>query len=772
MARIAKSFAIRCKRFRSAFVGCLALSTMVAGASALVADDGLDPLDWPMWRGPQQNNSSPETGLPDAWNPRGGEASNLLWKNDELAGRSTPIVVDGRLYTIVRHKPGTPEEGEKVVCADAATGEVLWEHTFNVYLTDVPDTRVGWSSCVADPSTGRIYAFGVCGYFCCLEGETGELVWSRSMQEEFGTISSFGGRTNFPRVFEDTVIISAITVGWGDTPKFDLMAKPAHRFFAFDKATGELRWLSGTRLIPYDTTYSTPTLTVVDGKAQMIFGSGDGAVWGLEPRTGRPVWKYQFSRRGINTSPLVEGNRVFIGHSEENNVGVAMGGFVALNAANLVGKQDGVPVPEELWRKYEVRVGKSSPILVEDRVWAIDDGAKLYVFDPETGEQIARKALGTMQRSTPLYVDGKVYVTEGNGRWYILRPDGDQIQTVQRSRLPRATCDGSPIVSHGRIYIPTSSTMYCISKPDHEPTEAVLAAVDAEPPAGDDDQPAHAQVVPYDVLLQPGQSQSYQVRLYNDRGQFLREAEAGEVEFAVDGPGAISADGTYSAPSGRDHVAALVTCRVAGLEGKARIRVVPPLPWSWDFNQLEDVPLTWIGGRVRYVLRDVGGERIMVKVDSIPTRPGQPDTKLGTRSQLWMGPIDMANYTIQADVQLSEKDGKVPDAGLINSRYTMTLMGEAQEVRIESWVSHDKRHQVRVPIELEAGKWYTVKFSVTPGDGDALTQGKVWPKGEPEPNAWTLQVTDTAPNLHGSPGLFGNTSDAEAYLDNISVTQN
>ena len=314
--------------------------------------------------------------------------------------------------------------------------------------------------------------------------------------------------------------------------------------------------------------------------------------------------------------------------------------------------------------------------------------------------------------------------------------------------------------------------MYCIGLPDYEPAEIEPATIGPEPPVSEDPAPAHVQVVPYDALLQPGQTQSYRVRLYNGRGQFLREVPAGEVEFAVDGPGVISSDGTYAAPVGDEHVAALVTCRVAGLEGKAKIRVVPPLPWNWDFNALEDVPLTWVGGRVRYVLRDVDGERVMVKIDTIPTRPGEPDTKLGTRSQLWMGPTDLANYTVQADVQLTEKDGKLPDLGLINSRYTMTLMGEQQQVMIESWVSHDFRHRATNDATLEAGRWYTMKFSVIPGEGQVTARGKLWPKGTPEPNEWTLEMTDSAPNLHGSPGLFGNTQNSEFLLDNYSVTPN
>src|SRR5262245_55287969 len=89
---------------------------------ALVATAAPDPLDWPTWRGPQQNRVSTETGLIDKWDPAGGEGSNLIWRKPELAGRSSPIVMNGRIYTIVRDKPESANEGEKVVCADANTG--------------------------------------------------------------------------------------------------------------------------------------------------------------------------------------------------------------------------------------------------------------------------------------------------------------------------------------------------------------------------------------------------------------------------------------------------------------------------------------------------------------------------------------------------------------------------------------------------------------------------------------------------------------------------
>ena len=253
-------------------------------------------MDWPNWRGPQQNRMSTEKGLVDHWDPKGGPGSNVLWKSEALAGRSSPIALRGKLYTITRDKPGTADEGEKVVCADAATGKVLWEHRFNVSLTEVPPERVGWSNVVADPETGRIYAQGVSGYFCCLDGDSGKVIWDRNLAEQFGTISTFGGRTNTPVVFEDSVLISAVLVDWGDAEKWSGFARPAHRFMAFDKATGELRWINGTSISPYDTNYGTPTLAVLGGQQALVFESGDGGVWALQPRTGQPIWHLIFSR--------------------------------------------------------------------------------------------------------------------------------------------------------------------------------------------------------------------------------------------------------------------------------------------------------------------------------------------------------------------------------------------------------------------------------------------------------------------------------------------
>ncbi len=709
----------------------------------------VDPLDWPSWRGPEQNGISRETGLIDSWD-FAGDGTNVLWKNAEAGGISTPIVMRGKVYTLVRNLPGTTREGEKVLCLDAATGKKLWESSFNVFLSDVPAERVGWSCCVGDPTTGRVYAMGVCGYFQCLDGDTGETIWKHSLNEEFGLLSTYGGRTNVPVIADDKVIISAVIIGWGD------LARPAHRFLAFDKKTGELIWFNGTKPLPEDTTYSTPAVSVLKGQPALVFGSGDGGVHAFQPRTGKSIWSYQLSRRGINVSPVVSDYNVYISHAEENTDNVTMGAIVRMDGS-LSGD---ITKTGEVWRASGMD-GKSSPLLIDGRLYAFDDGAKIFVIDANTGKEICKpvKLVGTIMRGSPLYADGKIYACTTSA-WHVIKPTETGAKITHRLRLAdEDEVSGSPVVSHGRIYLPTGGHLYCLGKSDAKPQATPRPETPEETPVGAEDAPTLVQIVPYEVLLKPSARQQFTVRLYNARGQLLKTSPA---TFTLKGPGEIDASGNFTAPSGGAHTATYLTAKVGDLTGTARIRVIPPLPWKFDFSDGE-VPVTWVGARYRHIIREVDGNKLMVKITTIPK---------GTRSQSLMGPTDLHDYTIQADVRGALTNNKLPDMGVIGQRYTLDLMGASQQLQLRSWTPQLARFSKAVPVKWQADTWYTIKLRTAVENGKAVLRGKVWLRDEKEPAAWTLEATDEAGNLVGSPGLWGNANDSEIFIDNITVTPN
>jgi len=194
----------------------------------------------------------------------------------------------------------------------------------------------------------------------------------------------------------------------------------------------------------------------------------------------------------------------------------------------------------------------------------------------------------------------------------------------------------------------------------------------------------------------------------------------------------------------------------------ARVRTVPPLPWKFTFDKLDDLPVTWVGARYRHIIREIDGSKAVVKITTIPK---------GTRSRCWFGHPELHDYTIQADIKGAITNNKMPDIGLIAQGYTFDMKGAVQKLQIRSWVPQ-LRMAKTIDFPWKADTWYTMKFRASLEEGKAVLRGKVWPKAQAEPKEWMIEATDETPNLQGSPGLFGNAKDAELYLDNITVTPN
>ena len=88
-----------CKMIRKSV--CFLLHVLVIWHGVIVqtpSEAWASQLDWPGWRGPNQNGVSHETGLISKWTLEG---ENLMWKADFI-GRSTPIILNGRVYVIGR----------------------------------------------------------------------------------------------------------------------------------------------------------------------------------------------------------------------------------------------------------------------------------------------------------------------------------------------------------------------------------------------------------------------------------------------------------------------------------------------------------------------------------------------------------------------------------------------------------------------------------------------------------------------------------------------
>ena len=704
--------------------------------------------DWTEWRGPARDGISPEKGLPTSWSPTG---QNLAWKAP-YGGRSAPIVMNGRVYLQNIAGKGA-EEQERIMCFNADTGKLLWEHKFNVYLSDVPPHRVGWASPVGDPATGNVYAFGVGGTLLALSRD-GKVEWERSLGEDFGLLTTHGGRTVSPLIDGDLVIVSGVTFQWGQH------ARGAHRFIAFDKRTGETIWVSAPGGRPYDTTYAAPIIVNVNGTRLLIQGASDGVVYAIKPQTGELVWKYEISKRGLNTGVVVYNNIAILTHSEENLNSNEMGMMTAVDAtAKGEIKKDQVK-----WTTLGWQGGFSSPVLDGDRLYQLDNGANVAAFDVNNGKQLWLKNLGTIQKASPVFADGKLYVGTENGKFFILKPGATGCEILSEVQLgteaqPEAII-GSVAVANGRVYIVSDSGLYCIGKKTtvshHQP-----APVDGLPNANRD--ATFVQVFPTELILKPGDKASFRVRLFDEQGRFIREETS--ATWSLDQLKGTVTNGQFTVSNDAIAQAGLLKAQVGNLSGTASVRVFPPLPWSENFDSMavDAVPATWVNATLKFKVRDMNGNKVLVK-----TTEG---SSLLSRARAYFGPSDWSNYTVEADINTTQKRRQQGDAGVIAQRYGLTLYGNSQMLHIEPWQPEIKR-TVAIPFPWKPDTWYRMKLEVQNlPDGTTRARGKVWLATDTEPSAWMIERIDPIPNRQGAPGIFGSAL-SEIYFDNVKVYRN
>jgi hypothetical protein len=221
-------------------------------------------------------------------------------------------------------------------------------------------------------------------------------------------------------------------------------------------------------------------------------------------------------------------------------------------------------------------------------------------------------------------------------------------------------------------------------------------------------------------------------------------------------------NGVYT--SGEKAGAGLVQAKLGPVAGAARVRVIPPLPWSDDFSTTANgsVAPYWINATGKSSVREMEGNKVLVK------HADNPFTK---RARAYLGPAGMHDYTIQVDVNATEKRRQLGDAGVVAQRYNLILFGNHQRLELQSWQPETQR-TVTAAFPWKASTWYRLKLQVeNMKDGTVRARGKAWPVAEPEPDKWLVEKVEKDGNKHGSPGIYAD-APFEVYFDNLKVTAN
>jgi hypothetical protein len=199
---------------------------LLALAAAAAAED------WPHWRGPRRNSTTPE---PSGWDSGGWRKTDPAWTARVGEGGTSPLIVGTRLFTM-----GWSDGQDTVACLDARTGRALWQRSYKAppygrfHRADEAWYRGPSSTPEYDPATGLLYTLGLDGDLHCWDARTASRRWHVNLYDRFGIGRRPGirdyGYTVSPLVRGDLLLLE--------------VGAPTGYLVAFDKRTGKPRWTS------------------------------------------------------------------------------------------------------------------------------------------------------------------------------------------------------------------------------------------------------------------------------------------------------------------------------------------------------------------------------------------------------------------------------------------------------------------------------------------------------------------------------------------------
>lgn len=778
----------------------LSLALTACGPGTYTADPSAPVTGQLHWRGIHQNGNSNQTGLPTSIALQG-DGANLRWTHD-VPGRGTAAIAeyhDGpRLFAL-----GYPGEGanltETLYCLNPETGEQYWSRSYADFISDIVYNRYTIGGPTVDPDTGNVFIQTSQGLIIALDREGNEL-WQVSLMEQFGKLTFPNGRTGVITIDGDLAIVNCISTNWGSE------GPARNRFYAFDKHTGQLVWSSTPGVGPpflKDSSFSTPHIE--DRRNYRVFyaGTGCGNLVCVNILTGQPHWRYQMSMGGVNSSPLIYDNGtpdvpsddlIIQVHGKEN-VGDTGRGYMiairadqALTAAVSSNQQLQLDNNYVAWRNNDVSMFTSSPTIVDGVVYQCAMDGRLLAIDAKSGKTLWEQKLGADQlHASPVYADGRLYIPYWNDGLYILEPGRSKPTNIQHTSFGDEKAIGTAAAWNGKIYIHTTGKLYCFG---NKRGGVLASAIKPALITKTQPQPKAVKLMlkPSEFLLKPGDSVKPMPTAIDrfgnptpvqDHSKVLLESwipPTAKVKVRLN---AELQGGAIVAAQSNEPSAGAYLARGDSVAGTTRGRVLPAPPYAFDFDAFKlnetdatdnvpyaHPPLPWIGARMKWQVRDD------------PTDPKNKvlaktlDRVLFQRSMIFMGHADDTGYTVQADIMSdgNRRGGSV--VGVICQRYLIVLDANKNVIEISS---NPNRLQVSEPFKFATKTWYTIKAQVVPNeDGSGTVYGKAWPRGEEEPEDWSISVK--VPNVHtqGSPGIYGFSPQSRhrVYVDNVKVEPN
>jgi len=264
-----------------------------------------------------------------------------------------------------------------------------------------------------------VYTLGAMGDLHCLDTATGKVVWAKSFIKDYEAGTQLWGHAAHPLVDGDRLVC---LVGGSNN----------RLVVAFDKHTGKELWTSQS--VSGDFGYSPPVIHEFGGKRQLIVWHSK-AVVGLEPETGKRIWKQDFDVKFALTAPMarkVGADGLFVTSFYNGSMFLKVGA----DRADVVWKSKAKG--EQVSQTTDLSSIIPTPAIDGDTAYGVCSYGQLRGLDVPSGKRLWETMQATRGKRTPDKVRAEetpapserwsnAFLTPQGGRYFIFNEQGDLI---------------------------------------------------------------------------------------------------------------------------------------------------------------------------------------------------------------------------------------------------------------------------------------------------------------------------------------------------------
>ncbi|HRI15011.1 MAG TPA: PQQ-binding-like beta-propeller repeat protein [Verrucomicrobiota bacterium] len=380
--------------------------------------------DWTQFRGPRSDAVARDTKLPAKLDPQ-----SIAWAAD-LPGRgvSSPIIVGDRVF--VTATSGAKQDRLRVLCFSLADGSLRWERQF--WATGRTMTHEKISGATPSPASDGQRIFAIFSSNDCVGLDLdGNLLWFRGLGRDYPNASNSLGMSSSLAVV-DGVVVAQIE---NDSESFTA---------GLDAATGLNKWKIDR---PKRSNWTSPSLVSgADGKMLVLLQSSKGLA-AVEPKTGRQVWSFDEGASTVPSTTVSQGRL-----------------YVPSQGLTVLEPGDAGHPPKQVWRSAQLRPGTPSPVVLNDRVFALNDGGILSCGDSGDGKRLWQLRLKGPFSATPVVAGGLLYCVNEKGLVQVVDPTKPEGEVVSELDLGQ-TVIGTPSIAANSLFIRSDGKLWRIGRP-------------------------------------------------------------------------------------------------------------------------------------------------------------------------------------------------------------------------------------------------------------------------------------------------------------------